>query len=703
MPDSEEQSNQSPFQGYLFEMLREEYVSSLFKLSILPMNILEMYMTMEKLARNRNEISVPSTFLLSRDSFKNVHKVFLLNPFVTIMCIDDKDVEFINEYKEKFKYAPLVLGLNDNCDIDISEKFNSFILDDIYIKRVDEMIERRELPKLIADTLSKSTPRDGVTIDTPHTSYLHAVTHPNEAVLRSLGYDFSNNSGIRASSEKNEYIEAIIDSSESVINKLTGDKAPFKSDLIVYSPSLYTHLYNFRSNFWNELIRREKSKNARDFVMNGIFKNPNYSGFDIEANSQEDLKAIMESPLVTNVLSIRQFELSFTTAAIMFLSVANNCPSIRLPNAINLHQGELRDLESLSNSTKPNSEHKFIRKFKKLSSTIRSEIGETLISFISKNSRSLTLCTDSPIEWISFDRIPLMFTHELSKIRTTPGNQLLQESTNFSSITLKPQDLMTVTVIRSFRDNDKVKSTLEMGIKFFLNIDNQVELKIIDVNSERELIEALKNITSSILIFDCHGNHGGAESHGWLQIGGDRVDTWKLPNIMPPIVILSACLTSALAGSHASVANGLLSRGAVTVLGTFLPVNAADSSVFVGRILYRLSGYLTAIEKLGVEIITWREFMTGFFRMSFFTDILRTFKDKHNLISEDQYKKIHFHANSVINMGSPNWYDSILNELESNTGKSASYFDTLIQDIGFVETMKYSQLGRPETIIIELG
>ncbi|MEH6534428.1 MAG: hypothetical protein V7735_24260, partial [Photobacterium frigidiphilum] len=618
-------------------------------------------------------------------------------------CVDQEDVEFVNGYKQEFKYAPLILGLNDSCDIDISEHFDPFILDADFIKRIEHLIETGELPELIADYIGKCEPRSGCTIDTSRTSYLHAVTHPNEAVLRSLGYDFPNVEEIKASGEKDTYIDAIIDSSKSVLNELVGDKAPFKSDLIVYSPSIYTHLYNFKSNYWNQLIRKEKSKEARNFVMNGIFKNPNYSGFDVKINSQEDFNAIHKSPLVRHATSIRQFELSFTTAAIMFLSIANNCPSVRLPNAINLHQGALRDLESLSSSDKQNSEAKFVRKFKELNASIQAEIGEKLLSFIAKNSTSLTLCTDSPIDWVSFDRIPLMFTHELSKINTTPGNKLLQESTNFSSITLKQQDLMAVTVIRSFRDSDVIKPTLEKGLRYFVSIDNKIELKIIDVNSEQELIKALEGVNTSILIFDCHGNHGGSESHGWLQIGNDRVDTWKLPNVMPPIVILSACLTSALAGSHASVANGFLSRGAFTVLGTLLPVNAIDSSVFMGRILYRLSGYLCAIEKLGVEMITWREFMSGFFRMSFCTDVLHIIRDKYSLISGEQYKEIHFLANCAINSGSTTWYDSVLNKLEKSTGKSANYFDELIQDIGFVETMKYSQLGRPETIIIKLG
>ncbi len=524
---------------------------------------------------------------------------------------------------------------------------------------------------------------------------------PNEAVLESLGCIFENIDNLVGGSDKEVFIDAMLRSANELSDFVKYERDGTKSELVVYSPSIFSHLYKFNSNFWNQVSRKISNKKSREFIMDGIFKNKNYSGFSMPISSKDDVEKLMKDPMVNAFRIIRQFELAYTSLAICSLSIAYMCPAIRIPNAVNFNHGILKDLESLACSESQKARLSFNRRYKDFNTSIRDAIGMKLLDFISRHE-SVTICTDIPLEWICVGEIPFMFTHEISKIHTTIGNQLLKTAMNFSSVTIESSRFEKLAVIRSFRDGDPIKYTLEQSLRNFIKIDDRVSLDIFDVSSEEEMLAVIKKIDASILIFDCHGNHGGSESNGWLQIGNDKVDTWKLSVIVPPIVILSACLTSAINGSHASVANGLLEKGALTVLGTLLPVDSIKSAAFIGRIVYRLTAYLDAIRELGVEYLTWRKFISDFFKMSYCTDILSKLRDENKWITDEEYNAIHIDANVNINLCNPGWFDVLVDSISKYANKTEEEVKHGIREIGFVETMNYSQIGRTENITIRV-
>lgn len=701
MPDQDDGTMNSPFQGFLVDVFSDDYYQTMTKVLSYPINATEVFMSQQELIEYRCEFGYPNLFLLNIRSLVETLPFFLNHPFVCITCIGD-ELKFVKTLDLQFKYSPLIIGVEPEVDLDIS-RFNMFMLDDFIIKRTNEALNNGDLPREFSKYIDNRQPREKQANILKTPTRTHSVTHPNELVLMSVGFDFEYVNTLRGSGDKNVFINAIIDSSRNLQSILNYRRDDSKSDLIVYSPSIFTHLYNFKDHFWNQINRELKNKSAKSFIMNGVFKNPSYSGMDLDKSMIKDMSKVLDNKAFQAIVGTRQFELAYTTLAMKSLAIANMCPAVRVPNAINFHNGMLRDIESLSNIDDKKAKVNFQKKIRNLTNSMKEEIGDKLINFIS-DSESITLCTDTPLEWVIFNKVPLMFTHEVSKIHTTPGNQLLKISTNFSNFTFKHDELLRITVFRSFRETDPLKHTLEHGLKNFAQIDNKVTIKIVDVENEQELIEALNKVDTPILIFDCHGNHGGSDEHGWLCIGDDRVDVWNLPcnGKIPPIVILSACLTSAIGGSHASVANGLLRHGAITVLGTLLPVDAVKSSVFVGRIIYRLSGYLSALKSLGVDYLTWRKFLSSFFRMSFCTDVLTELRDIYGWLDRKQYEQVHFEANKVINMGRPDWFYVIVDKLTFETGKTRKEVEDAIDEIGFVETMNYSQLGRPENVIIRL-
>jgi len=616
-------------------------------------------------------------------------------PFVCITCIG-KEFEFIANLDLDLKYQPKIIGLDE-----LTRENNIYFLDDFIAERLSQAIENNDLPRDYSRLFQEKGLRKKVEIKLDLASRLHSVTRPNEAVLLSLGYKLENVNKLVGGADKEVFIDAMLESSEQLKKYINAHKDDTKSELIIYSPCIFNHLYKFKSNFWNQLNRQIKDKVAREFIMNGIFKNRDYSGMTLPVHSADDFERLMRNPNVQTIIFIRKFELALTNLAICSLALANICPAVRLPNAINFHNGLLSDLELLSNSTTQRSLVNFNRKYKEFIGEIRNDIGDKLIDYLTRHD-SIVICSDVPLEWLNVNKIPLMFTHEISKVHMTSGVQLLKTSMNFSSVIVEMNDFKKVTVIRSFMDNDPIKHTLEIGLKHYIELDNEIELIIIDVDSKQQLLEILEKVDTQILIFDCHGNHGGSESNGWLQIGEDKVDTWTLQITVPPIIILSACLTSAISGSHASVANGLLEHGALTVLGTLLPVDATKAAIFLGRIIYRLTGYLNSLKVLKVDNLTWRKFVSDFFKMSFCTDILRELRDSFAWIDEAQYQEIHIKSNMLINPLRPEWFDLFVRLISEKSGKTQEEVLNKIQEIGFVETMNYSQIGRPENIIIQL-
>jgi hypothetical protein len=78
-----------------------------------------------------------------------------------------------------------------------------------------------------------------------------------------------------------------------------------------------------------------------------------------------------------------------------------------------------------------------------------------------------------------------------------------------------------------------------------------------------------------ILIRFGHGSYDRLRDRGFLHIGPERAEIWKLKKLtVPRIVMLGACETAAIAETHSTPANAWLAQGARAVLGTYFPVQA---------------------------------------------------------------------------------------------------------------------------------
>ena len=681
------------FQGWCRDLAQPEFISMLAVAATAPFDTAEVFFDQETLISHRASGAQRKVIALGHQLIHTIPEIcknefcIIITPFAHAQSIINLEFDHLNR--------PIIAttkALEGAFKIPFSEIDNPINLFDAPIlDKINAIlsIKKEESPN--------KQLREPYTLKAQIPAYGSGSTLANELTHNSLGILFEEKKHIEADEIEN-FKTAICQGVESLLEIYDNNDR----EAIIYAPSIQAFLFNTGSHLWNQIFRKLPNNWQKDMIKNGLIKNPGYSGISHPAGVP--IENPYSIPYLGEIFSERQKELALTNYSMALLSSSECAPAIRLPNSVNLHAAKLKDIELTHRRSDARSARQLQEKFRALSDTLRIEIGERFEKLITEKFTRLTLCSDAPLEWVYLGNLPLMISHEVSKLGMSPGNMLLQQSALGAIQNVPAKALRDILIIRSFQKHDKIKPFLEVGISAF-PLENGVTTTIIDVSSTNDVINALNNFSGGIVIFDCHGDHNGNEGEGWLQIGKERLNTWTLFDKarVPPIVMLSACSTAPIAGSHASVANGLIRSGAYCVIGTFLPVDAAASSAFISRIVYRIDAFLPAIQKLGYEAITWRSLISGFMRMSYATDVLHYFMDECKIITEAQYHQIHMNANIRINSMSESWYDELLSETAAAAGIPTEELLTKIKiENPLMETMLYCQQGRPDLINILL-
>jgi len=99
--------------------------------------------------------------------------------------------------------------------------------------------------------------------------------------------------------------------------------------------------------------------------------------------------------------------------------------------------------------------------------------------------------------------------------------------------------------------------------------------------------------------------------------------------------------------------------------------------------------------------VTWREIVSEFLKMSYVTDVLRELHQHIEVIDEEQYRTIHLEANEAINSGRDDWIINLQkNVMKATNQTEAEIIDLWEKNFQYVDTMLFTQLGRPENIIL---
>lgn len=535
----------------------------------------------------------------------------------------------------------------------------------------------------------------------PFVPLMHNCTIPSAEVLRLYGFSLENSEDIKPAPDIEVHNNAMVEFAGMIDQVRQGNIAyPLrKNDAIIFCPSIYAMLYKVDNKIWNPILR-DLDRGKRNFVKSMLIRNRGYDNVPIEfAGKMGKPFNQYDNPLVGALLRDMQFEQRFFSTVIAVLAVNQFIPAFRLPNAVMLHHHTLSEIYSLVNSSKPTREADLNRILAEYSATIRGEVGEKLwkSTFVGRE-RLLAIC-DFPIEWLSIDGLPAMFRYEISRIPSTPGDVTANVALGHPRIPVPRKSLDHILVIRSFAADDPIRDHLELAIgRYDLG---EMKVEIVDVSTRDELVNAMNAYHGAMLIFDCHGNHGGKMEHAWLEIGEEKINVWNLKPAarMTPIVVLAACSTHPVDGSHASVANGFLANGVQAVLGTYAPVDSSHAATFVGRLLYQIANFLPEITKR--RPVTWREIVGKFFRMSYVSDVLKDLHEVYRAINEAQYRKLLQDAIEAIKGSDSDWLEKLQQGVVDSTGINLENVRKIwAARYHFVETMLFGQFGRPENIII---
>lgn len=682
----------SPFQGFNMDVIHEEFCSMIHFICYLPNHPLEVFMNQDALIKFRNicqpkDICALNAKLFSKEILSDRDTLYI------IAC----PIAYISSAKEAglgLDINPIILSTEKSVGvIDISKMVPK-------ITSLDREIQSRiicyQKTRDIKDKLPKLRKPYKSNIGIPETG--GGAILSNEIFLKALGFSFKGHTLLPAI-KPDTYIDFVAKLADLTIGRSTQENT--SRELILFAPGIAPYLYDVKHHFWNSILRNVKVKWHREFITNGMIRNPHYSGFIIENITRDNP---LKDPIAASIILMRKRELLATNVFIALLAASKFSTPIRLPNSVNLHFSKMKQLEEFAKRGDSKAPKLLQRKFSELNECLVKVIGDDIANTVVEKSDFCTICSDMPLEWTYLGKLPLMISHEVSKISMTPGNMLLQYCAPGDGIDLPASALEKVLVIRSFKKGDRLMSLLETSIEGF-PLSGRMQIQIVDVTTIDEATAALNAFDGATVIFDCHGNHAGPEGAGWLQIGSEKLNTWELAHKarVPPIVLLSACLTSAIGGSHASVANGLLRSGALSVLGTFLPVKGIDSGIFMARLIYRIDAFLPALKEMGMNMITWRTLISTFFRMSYATDVLRYFLFEEKILSKDDYMEIHLDANIMINSLRKDWFDKTIETISERTNKTESELLALIHtNSPLMETMLYCQHGRPELITIHL-
>jgi len=427
--------------------------------------------------------------------------------------------------------------------------------------------------------------------------------------------------------------------------------------------------------------------------------------------SSEFEERALSGGIASALAAARDAERSALNSALLLHSGTRLTPVLRLPPEMNRFRPSLLEIGQCARGNGPHRDFKLNKLGRRLGEGMGAMIDARALSEIcgsGKRIGEISLISDLPLEWLLIDDVPLGMRHDVSRIPFTPGGALMGQCANSEISYISDQSLSEVLVVRSFRKDDPIAGYLEKALGMDLGTPEAptAKIKFVDVETPAEFVTAVSEFQGSLLIFDGHGSRDVYTGVGSIIVGGQPLDIWNVRDKLrfPPIVLLSACDTFPIDGSHGSAAAGMLALGARTVLGTLLPIHSLRSCMFIARLIWRLAGLLPIEMKRNPLGVNWRFMMSGMLRMVYASELIYSFT-LANRLSRVQRSQLQYEANTDINYRNPDWYARLQARLASaakvplDTVKAYCRGDSWITD-----SMKYVQLGRPELVhVIQPG
>uniref|UniRef100_UPI0037BFF089 CHAT domain-containing protein n=1 Tax=Devosia sp. TaxID=1871048 RepID=UPI0037BFF089 len=398
------------------------------------------------------------------------------------------------------------------------------------------------------------------------------------------------------------YVDQIVRTATAIMDArdATGDREMQRiyrtpPDVNLYAPSIYPHFLEMPVPRTMSAANKKMFRNTRE----ALRTQSGYS-FMLETDARQraffkfgdDNKPV--EPRMNPLFLVRAQEVNLGTAVMSALAASEFSTVLRLPNEINRTRGTIRSFAEHFRSRAPTSRKRLLA-FRQVQDRLDAAFPQEFKTLLRRSKSGVRIVSDAHLEWLDLDGLPLMLRKTCSRLPVTPGNLFVSEAGALPLIHLTPGDLRKVLVVSALKPNDPIAGIFEQAFEVFgRRWQGKLDITKVTVASEKELVDAVNAFDGHILVFDGHGGHD-PDQPGKLYLQDVGIDVWELKDKLrrvPPIIILSACDTHAADRNHATTANGFISLGARSVLGSVFPIDARSAAIFTARFLYRVADYL---------------------------------------------------------------------------------------------------------------
>lgn len=534
-----------------------------------------------------------------------------------------------------------------------------------------------------------------------YSSRRHFSTLPNDVVLRAFGARVKPGDPINPSEPQN-YVDAIYRSFEDVEHRRRIEVGsmrlsfPPPHELIIWAPDMLRR-YHLAGGFPYEVPPA-----LRWGVRKALQVLRTQRGYGFLTTDRNLPRRLLDDPALGLLMEERSREILVASHVVALRASEGLVGSIRLPAGTRCALAGTDNLARCVRGMGPHRRWKSQKLFRDVQLQLAGVVAPELQSSID-NASTIKVFADVPIEWMPSKGLPLGLRASVSRVPTTPGNLMVSLGCGRPQKAFRYNSLRDVLIVRGLKSSDKLYRTLERQVVRTLGRpEGGLRYQFVDVHSGDELIDALRTRPAEILIFDGHGKWSGDQ--GFLCLGDEAFDTWALQDLgisMPSIVVLAACDTHPAEASHQSPANGFLSSGADTVIASLMPLDGRLAGNFVARLLLRVRDFLPLVLKQQ-GAIRWSVLFTGLQRMAYSSDVLfEMYRHRLLRLSLAEHFRLTTGINSAINVFGGGWYDWLIHALSAHVGLSPDEVSEWIREHAcFTETLRWTQLGNPERIVI---
>jgi len=453
---------------------------------------------------------------------------------------------------------------------------------------------------------------------------------------------------------------------------------------------------------WGRAASKSRDPHIRRLLTHFV-KQAHYPQFVDDRDFFEKVKA---DRLSQGLIQTRQAELRLYTALLCAQAASHLAPVIRLPPHVNRVSALVQRMAGALASDTPQRRSRAHELAQEVGQWLGDNIPQKFQNIIDRPQLGIKIIGDAPLEWLPIRGLPLALRFTVSRIPGTPGDVLVKAALSGNKIFISKAKARELLVIRSFEDDDPIRTLLERAIREYLrDATQEVDVTFVDVSSEEQVISALNESSADIVVFDCHGSHDSDASGGALIIGSDRVNpaAFGARARIPPVVVLAACETHPLNSSSMTVGAGFLWAGATTVLTTVSKIDARSAAMIVGRLALRLSEFLPHLE----APMPWSEVVSGLLRMAYVFDVINgvTSAPGGPQLTPLQMRQLMFMTNVEINTFKGGWFELLLAEIANCANMPLDNVERMWRSHAYAsESLLYLQLGNPEAVwIVEDG